>query len=101
MRCFSVLKHVGKNLIMPPYTIDEGLDNFISGKYGHVSFVGLHLARVLPTALVPDHICPEFFGDENSTRVNPPRILESCSFMYFRSLYLYEPSRLFHDTYLS
>lgn len=44
LRSFTVLKRVGAKLVMPPYTIDGGL-NRIARKNGYINFVRFRFAR--------------------------------------------------------
>lgn len=53
---------------MPPYTVDEGLDNIISRKHGHISLVSLYPARRFSESLI--HVCLEFLWNEHSSRLN-------------------------------
>lgn len=54
-RCFSFLKRVGVDLIMPPYTIDEWFNNIVSAQ---TSLVGLRLTRGFAVTLVADTRLP-------------------------------------------
>ena len=40
-QCFAFLKHFGANLIMPPYTVEEGLNDAIAEKNDYISLVSL------------------------------------------------------------
>jgi len=44
LRCFILLKRVGGKLVMPPYTIDGGL-NRVARKHDYINVVGHRLAR--------------------------------------------------------
>jgi len=51
---FSFLKRIGAKLIMPPYTIDEGLGRVIAKKHGYINLVGPRFVYGFETALVAD-----------------------------------------------
>lgn len=36
-RCFTFLKHVGVNMIMPPYTTDEGLNGVVARQHNYIT----------------------------------------------------------------
>jgi hypothetical protein len=97
MLCFSFFKHIGVDLIMPPYTIDEGLDNTISRKHGYTNLVSPHPSRAgFPQPLI--HICPELPRNESSSRVTVTRCV-SKSLILLQALWsfrVYGLSRLFN-----
>ena len=41
VRCLTFLKRVGVGLVVPPYTVDEGVSNYIDSRNGHINLVSL------------------------------------------------------------
>lgn len=68
MRFFSFLKHIGVDLVMPPYTVDDRLANIIPRDHGHTNLVSLHLARCFAAALIAHARFP------GSCNKNPPHV---------------------------
>lgn len=52
VRCFAFVKRIGVNMIMPPYTIDEGMSSIIARKYGHTNLVSRYPTRWLADAYI-------------------------------------------------
>lgn len=41
VRCLAFLKHIGENIVMPPYTIHEGLGNTFTGRRSYIDLVSV------------------------------------------------------------